>query len=266
MLPHMIPEAHRRALAERGFLALPGALPADLCRRLVERLEALYRAEGERAGSEFRQEPGARRLANLVDKDADGESLFAGCIDHPALVPYVAAVIGDRFKLSSLNARSANPHNGEVQPLHADGGALPDARGFWVCNLLVMLDEFTAENGALRVVPGTHRSGRLPAEALADPRAPHPDEVMITGAVGDVLVLNSHAWHGGLANHSPHPRRALHVYYCRWDKPQQQHQKALLSARSQARLTASQRAMCALDDPDNDRLSAAGSGQSGFLK
>jgi hypothetical protein len=262
----MIPEGHHRALDRRGFVQLPGALPLRLCGRLLDRLEALYAAEGERAGSEFRQEPGARRLANQVDKDLAGDPLFAGCIDHPALVPYVAAVIGDRFKLSSLNARSANPENAEVQPLHADGGALPDTRGFWVCNLLVMLDDFTADNGALRVVPGTHRSGRLPADALADPLAPHPDQVMITGQVGDVLVLNSHCWHGGLANHSHRHRRALHVYYCRWDKPQQQYQKRLLSAETQARLTPSQRAMCALDDVENDRLSGADSGRSGFLK
>ena len=113
---------------------------------------------------------------------------------------------------------------------------------------------------------GRHRTGRLPADALADPLARHPDEVMITGQVGDVLVLNSHCWHGGLANRSRRPRRALHVYYCRWDKPQQQYQKRLLSAETQARLSPGQRAMCALDDPENDRLSSADSGRSGFLE
>jgi hypothetical protein len=266
MLPEMIPEGHRQALERQGFVQLPAVLPLRLCGRLVDRLEQLYTAEGAQAGSEFRQEPGARRLANLVDKDTPGDPLFASCIDHPALVPYVAAVIGDRFKLSSLNARSANPGNHQVQPLHADGGAVPDARGYWVCNLLVMLDDFTADNGALRIVPGTHRRGRLPADALTDPLAPHPDQVLITGQVGDVLVLNSHCWHGGLANHSHRPRRALHIYYCRRDKPQQQYQKQLLSAETQARLTPGQRAMCALDDPDNDRLSSADTGRSGFLK
>ena len=262
----MIPEGHRQALERLGFVQLPAVFAISHCARLLDRLEQLYASEGEQAGSEFRQEPGARRLANLVDKDRPGDPLFADCIDHPSLVPYVAAVIGDRFKLSSLNARSANPENRSVQPLHADSGALPDARGFWVCNLLLMLDDFTADNGALRVVPGSHRSGRLPADALADPLARHPDEVVITGQVGDVLVLNSHCWHGGLANHSYRPRRALHLYYCRWDKPQQQYQKRLLSAETQARLSPGQRAMCALDDPENDRLSGPDSGRSGFLK
>jgi ectoine hydroxylase-related dioxygenase (phytanoyl-CoA dioxygenase family) len=116
------------------------------------------------------------------------------------------------------------------------------------------------------VIPGSHRAGRLPAEALADPTGPHPDQVILTARAGDVFVLDAHLWHGGLANRTDRPRRALHVYYCRWDKPQQQYQKALLRAEVQAALTPQQRALCALDDPLNDQLSASGSGRSGFMK
>jgi ectoine hydroxylase-related dioxygenase (phytanoyl-CoA dioxygenase family) len=256
------PPEHLAALEQRGFLKLEGLIEPALRARVVDRLEALFAAEGDQAGREFKQEPGARRLANLVDKDP----LFAECMALPTLLPYVAAVLGERFKLSSLNARSANPANGIDQPLHADGGSLPDAQGFWVCNLLWMLDDFKVDNGALRVVPGTHRAGRLPGEALADPLARHPDEVLITGNAGDVLVLNAHAWHGGLANRTAQPRRALHAYFCRWDKPQQQYQRQLLRPSVQARLTPLQRQLCALDDPLNDRLSATESGRSGFLK
>jgi Phytanoyl-CoA dioxygenase (PhyH) len=258
----VIPEAHRRTLDEVGFIRLAGVVPPAVRQRIAERLEELFAAEGDRAGAEFKQEPGARRLANLVDKDP----LLAECIAWPHLLAYVAAVLGERFKLSSLNARSANPHNGIDQPLHTDGGSLPDEQGFWVCNLLWMLDDFHADNGAVRAVPGTHRSGRLPAEALADPLAPHRDEVVITGRAGDVVVMNAHLWHSGLANRTAQPRRALHAYFCRWDKPQQQYQKRLLRPSVQAQLTPLQRRLCALDDPLNDQLSADSSGRSGFLK
>ena len=258
----MLSADQKRQLHQLGYLTLCGAIAPDLRARVVERLEALYAREGARAGSEFKQEPGARRLANLVDKDP----LFAECIAIPALLACVEAVLGPRYKLSSLNARSANPNNGVDQPLHADGGALPDQRGSWVCNTLWMLDDVTADNGALRVVPGSHRDGRLPAEALSDPAAAHPQQIILTARAGDVLVLDAHLWHGGLANRTSHPRRALHAYYCRWDKPQQQYQKALLRPEVQARLTPQQRAICALDDPLNDELSAAGAGKSGFMK
>ena len=40
----------------------------------------------------------------------------------------------------------------------------------------------------LRVVPGSHRWGRRPQEALADPQAPHPDEVLVTGRANPELA------------------------------------------------------------------------------
>jgi ectoine hydroxylase-related dioxygenase (phytanoyl-CoA dioxygenase family) len=129
-----------------------------------------------------------------------------------------------------------------------------------------MLDDFTPENGALRAVPGSHRFGHKPQDALADPRERHPDEVLVTGRAGDLVVMNSHLWHGGTANDTGRPRRALHAFYCRSDKPQQQYQKSLLRPETRAALPVAARAILALDDPENDRLSAQGAGASGFMK
>src|SRR5712692_4627849 len=252
---------HRRQLDEQGFVRLEGFIAPERRSRLSDRIEALFASEADEAGAEFRREAGARRLANLVDK---GE-VFVDCILDPAVLEHVGHVLGPRFKLSSLNARSANPHSEESQPLHVDAGALPDERGYWVCNTVWLLDDFTTDNGALRVVPGSHRSGRRPQDALADPERPHPDEVLVTGRAGDLVVMNSHLWHGGTANRTDRPRLALHAFYCRWDKPQQQHQKALLRPETQAALPAAARLLLALDDPANDAMSAEG-GRSGFMK
>ena len=99
----------------------------------------------------------------------DKGDVFVDCIVEPEVLEYVGHVLGTRFKLSSLNARSANPRNGESQPLHVDAGALPDERGFWVCNTVWMLDDFTPENGALRAVPG-----RTASDAGRRTRSPIP--------------------------------------------------------------------------------------------
>src|SRR2546427_824962 len=85
-----------------------------------------------------------------------------------------------------------------------------------------------ASTSPLRAIPGSHHFRKLPGGALPDPRVPHPDEVLITGKAGTVVVMNAHLWHGGLGNHTATPRTALHAFYCRRDKPQQQYQKALL--------------------------------------
>jgi ectoine hydroxylase-related dioxygenase (phytanoyl-CoA dioxygenase family) len=178
----------------------------------------------------------------------------------------VGSVLGPQFKLSSLNARSANPQSASVQPFHIDMGLLPDSKGNAVCNCVWMLDDFTAENGALRVIPGSHHWGRKPQDVLADPYAPHPDEVLVTGRAGTVVVMNAHAWHGGTANRTPRERRALHSFFCRSDIPQQQYQKKLLRPETQAGLSAELRKLLALDDAMNDKLSSTGSGQSGFMR
>ena len=100
----------------------PGFVAPPLLDELRERVEALWAEEGDDAGSEFRPEPGTRRLANLVDKGA----IFAELVAMPEILECIEHVIGPGYKLSSLNARSTNPHNGESQPLHADVGAIAD--------------------------------------------------------------------------------------------------------------------------------------------
>jgi ectoine hydroxylase-related dioxygenase (phytanoyl-CoA dioxygenase family) len=254
--------AERAQLDDQGYVVLDRFVSDDFLEELRVRVEQLWFQEGCRAGSEFKQEEQTRRLANLVNK---GE-VFARLISMPDVLEYVAYVLGPKFKLSSMNARSANPHSDAIQPLHADMAAIADETGYWVCNTVWMLDDFTTENGAIRMIPGSHRWKKLPQDALEDPKAPHPGEVLLTGAAGTVVVMNAHMWHGGTANRTPAPRRALHAFYCRWDKPQQQYQRKLLSPELQERLSPDLRRLLALHDPLNDELSANVTTVSGFLK
>jgi hypothetical protein len=251
----------RQQLDEQGWVVLDPGMGA-LCDPLRERILALFAEEGDRAGSEFRTEERARRLANLVDKG----DIFRRAIVLPAVLEGVRHVLGPRIKLSSLNARSADPHTDLGQPLHVDMGAIPDSSGYWVCNTIWMLDDFTPDNGPTRIVPGSHRWGTRPQDVLDDPLAPHRDEVLLTGKAGSVAVMNAHVWHGGTANRTAAPRLAMHAFYCRGDKPQQQYQKALLRPEVQAALDSEVRQILALDDPANDALSANVDVRSGFLK
>jgi hypothetical protein len=252
----------QHSLAEDGYLVLPGFFDSSTCEALIDRCEALWDLEGDQAGSEFRAEPGTRRLANLVDKGDIFKTVWA----NPEILSLVATVLGPEFKLSSLNARSANPYSSTSQPLHADMGAVFDEKGFWVCNTVWLLDDFTPDNGALRAVPGTHKLGRLPQQELTNPADVDPNEILITAPRGTVVVMNAHLWHGGTANRTERHRRALHSFYCRRDKPQQQWQAKLLRSETIAGLTPDERRLLAIDDHENDALCAAGAGASGFLR
>jgi ectoine hydroxylase-related dioxygenase (phytanoyl-CoA dioxygenase family) len=255
-------DQERRRLDEQGYVVLETGMDPDLLNGLRSRILELFEEEGDRAGLEFKQEEHAHRLANLADK---GE-VFRRAVVLPDVLRSVRHVLGPEIKLSSLNARSADPKTAVGQPLHVDMAAIPDDKGYWVCNTVWMLDDFTRENGATRLIPGSHKWGRRPQDVLEDPMAPHPDEVLLTGKAGSIAVMNAHMWHGGTANRTAVPRLAMHAFYCRGDKPQQQYQKRLLRPEVQASLSAEVRQILALDDPRNDELSSTVTVRSGFLK
>ena len=230
--PELLSESERETLDRDGFLAIPGVLSAEQIEAIRTRLDLLIE-EGDEAGKEVHQEAGTERLANLVNKGKVFEVFFT----HPKVLAAITHVLGGDLKLSSLNARFAKPGEG-LQGLHADWGRLDVPGNFQVCNSIWLLDDFTPDNGATRVVPGSHLFGtRLPGDDMADVSQPHPDEVLIQGPAGTVVVFDSHTWHGGTLNRTADRRRAVHSYYTRRHNGQQLDQRASLSPETVARLS-----------------------------
>ncbi|MBA4054356.1 MAG: phytanoyl-CoA dioxygenase [Marivirga sp.] len=209
---------------QNGYLNLGQLLSADQVKEINNKIHELMYSEGENAGSELLDSPyirhpkeeGADRLADLVNKGKEFDIFYT----HPRLLAGIATVLGQSIKLSSLNYRAAKPGMG-LQKLHVDWHEAVQPGGFTVSNSIWLLDHFSKENGATRIVPGTHKSGTLPQDILSDPLAPHPDEVIIDAPAGSVFIFNSHAWHGGTTNNTAKSRRSIHSYFCRSDQPQQ---------------------------------------------
>ena len=228
-------------LDEQGYLALPDILSATQVEAFCQRLAALGQAEGTAAGKEVHQEQGTLRLSDLVNKDP----IFEICFTHPRVLAAMHHVLQGEFKLSSLNFRAALPGQG-LQALHADWGQAVAPGDYYVCNSIWLLDDFTSENGATRLVPGSQKSGKRPQDLLPDPKASHPDEVLITGKAGTVVIFNSHTWHGGTLNQSHAPRRAMHSYFCRRDQVQQLDQAKYLRPETATRLSEAARYILAV--------------------
>ena len=224
-----------------GYVALGKLLDAEALARIRRRVEVLLAAEQNRAGVELldsqnirhAKEEGADRLADLVNKGAE----FETCFTHPKLLAGMRHFLGNDCKLSSLNYRAARPGGGE-QKLHVDWHEAITPPDFMVCNSIWLLDDFTKENGATRLVPGSHLRAATPEQELKDPWAVHPEEVLVTGEAGCVFLFNAHLWHGGTRNQSARQRRAIHSYFCRHDQPQQTNQLELLTEETRQRLSA----------------------------
>lgn len=227
-------------LDQNGYLPLPDILNPEELRKMRRRLDLLAELEGDDAGKEVHQEAGTIRLSNLVDKGA----VFRVCFSHPKVLAAIAHVLNGDLKLSSLNARAALPGKG-LQGLHADWKEAVRPGDFQVCNSIWLLDDFTAENGATRAVPGSHLWGKRPGDLMEDPTAAHPDETIFLAPAGTVIIFNSHTWHGGTLNRTGKPRRALHSYFTRRSQPQQLDQRRHLSQELIEELTPTMR--CILD-------------------
>ncbi|HZO89166.1 MAG TPA: phytanoyl-CoA dioxygenase family protein [Chthonomonadaceae bacterium] len=227
-----------------GYLPLRGLLTMEQVEAIRRRQEELLAEEGDQAGLEVYQERGTDRLADLINKG----TCYHVVITHPRLLAAVAHVLKWDLKLSSLNSRAALPGQGQ-QGLHPDWGRLEVPGDYQVCNSVWLLDDFTPENGATRVVPGSHCSGKLPGDEMADPSLPHPNEVLLLGKAGDVVVFNAHCWHGGTLNRTDKPRRAMHGYFTRRHQPQQLDQQKYLRRETWEQLSPAARVVLGVEKP-----------------
>ncbi len=206
-------KAQIEQLAAKGYTHFPARLHS-------ERLGAV-RAEFDRVCSQVDNSRSSfagyrtKRVFNLA-----GESrAFDGLITDPMVIATVEAHLQDQIQLSEISSIQIEP--GEVaQALHFDDGCYPLPRPHppLMVSAIWALDAFTETNGASRVLPGSHLD-------------PDPD---LEGAVGATTSLEMPAgsvglWdgrliHGGGANQTDRPRRAVAVLYARAWLRQQENQ------------------------------------------
>lgn len=237
---HTLSAAEKQSLDDLGYVVLRGMFDAVQTAAFRQRLAELAAEEGAEAGKEAHQEKGVIRLADLINKDP----IFHCCFTHPRLLAAARHVLGDSFRVDSLNARCSLPGDGHQQ-LHADWGSADPAEWeavrqgrYFGMNSLWLIDPFTPENGATRVVPGTHRSGRVPRDEMPDPLAAHPRETLLLEPAGTVVAFNSHLWHGGTLNRTGELRRVLHMAFVPRHRQQLTDQRRYLRPQTRARLSA----------------------------
>jgi ectoine hydroxylase-related dioxygenase (phytanoyl-CoA dioxygenase family) len=193
-------------IARDGYTILERVVPPELVAELVERVDdAMVRHEVAFGTNTFLGHH-TRRLFNLLARDP----AFAAVPLHPPVLDVAERVLDDGLLLSSLTAIEMNPGQA-AQPFHADDGSIPLPRPHvpLTCVAIWALTDFTEENGATRLVPGSHRADRIPRKGEA------PDEVVqAIMPAGSVLVYNGSVWHGGGVNRSDTRRMGIVSNHC----------------------------------------------------
>lgn len=196
-------ERHR--LDNDGHLAFEGLIDPARVRAMRSRLEELLAVtKQDHAGT-------------LIVGGLFVEPVFDAAWQHPRVLAAVRRMLGDDHRLLGLASRGLRPGHGQ-QALHVDWGGQGTPGVWYACHAICALVDFTEENGATRVLPGSHRNPRM-LRNVRDPRGPHPDQRQLVGPAGTVFVLNIHCVHSAVQNTSDTPRHALFAHFSRRDSP-----------------------------------------------
>jgi ectoine hydroxylase-related dioxygenase (phytanoyl-CoA dioxygenase family) len=209
-------DAHAQRIARDGYTILERVIEPDVVDALAADLVRLERALDVRpADNDFE----GRRTVRVYNLLAHGP-LYERIPVHPAVLPLVEAVLDPGCLVSSLSSIAIDP--GETaQPIHADDQLipLPKPHVATVCNTMWALTDFTEENGATRVVPGSHLRDHSPVYGR------RYDSVPAEMPRGSVLVWHGSLWHGGGANRSGVRRVGIAMNYCAgWIRQQENQQ------------------------------------------
>jgi hypothetical protein len=198
-------EEERGALDRDGFLVLRDAIAPQDCALLRHEFErALAASSGAPPAAGMRQETGTRLVGPLLSRGA----LFRKVAFHPRVLAAVRHVLRRDFFLPGMTGRDPLPGFGQ-QALHTDWTAPARPDRFDVVTALALLDDYTTENGATRLVPGSHRARVAPPKEIGDPAFIHPRQQVIAAPAGSILLFNGHVLHSGTRHASNGPRRTL---------------------------------------------------------
>jgi hypothetical protein len=199
----------RQDIARDGYVLFEDVVPESLLARLRQdipkhaaKCRELQRQNGLGEGME-----GA---AHHVVGGGDSLDAF---LQQLYLDDCIRDYFGGEYILNSYGALNNLPLSADTykhgQHFHRDVRTF--SGGFrLMLNMLVMVDDFTVENGATRVVPGTHRVEQRPDDAYLEHNAERA-----TGRAGSILLFDSNLWHSAAPNRTSGPRMALTLTFTR---------------------------------------------------
>lgn len=195
-----------------GYVVLEDFFAPDLVRRARERIYELVAAEPGRT-SHFYGDDVNRAQSRVWNLPAKDEVFRRLCADERMLA-ILRPILGEDLMLSSFaanvlhqGARAQEPHvDYPYWDLH-DRERWPrglNASYFLAVESVIPLDEFTVENGATAIVPGSQQLARWPDTELFAER-----HIRVTMRPGALLLFPALMWHAGQSNLTDASRAAI---------------------------------------------------------
>jgi ectoine hydroxylase-related dioxygenase (phytanoyl-CoA dioxygenase family) len=192
-----------------GYAVIDGGYQPDWLKALSDAFERAHRRHGsEHGGIEALR---AVDEHNTIRLPLAYEPIFLEIAANSKILAICRQLIANYVVLNQQNGVINPPHAGKYNQgaWHRD---LPyqhfvSSRPLAI-NALFCLDPFTAENGATKVLPASHRQEAFPSDRFVD-----TEGIAVTAPAGSFIVLDCMVFHSGGINVTDRARRAVnHVY------------------------------------------------------
>lgn len=209
-------DAKMRDFERDGFVIFENAIAPE---RVEAIKQALLRVEREQDFGFRDTDFEGRRTVRIYNLLVHGPEFWEIPVDPTALA-FAERVLDEELQLSSLSSITLSPGQG-AQPIHADDQLIPVPKPHqpFTLNCVWAITDFTEENGATRLVPGSHKASGMPDYDL------ECDTVPGVMPAGSLLFWHGSLWHAGGENRSNERRFAIANYYAAGFMRQQENQQ-----------------------------------------
>ena len=150
-------------------------------------------------------------------------TVYDQTLRHPNILGIVAQLIGSGIRYNGHKLNMKYPEFGSPVEWHQDWAFYPHTNDDLLA-VGVVIDDMTVENGALMVLPGSHKGPTLDHHqngafvgAVTEPGFTPEGAVPIEIKAGGITIHHVRALHGSAPNTSEKPRRLLLFQYCAVD-------------------------------------------------
>ena len=218
------PDAIHAAIERDGAVIVEGLLSLDVVNRVNAEVEDAVAAAdpNEPLFNSVMQAFHGEFTKQVAGMPGISRTFAVEVMCHPLLLALCDRILSPscaRYQLNLGHLLQRGPGS-EEQWLHRDEAVWSDvpkpAPELQLATVIAFVD-FTRENGATRIVPGSHRwpdRQLLPLDQMQQ-RAPQPEEIAYAEMpAGSAVVYTGGTIHGGGANVTDIPRRGAHLSYC----------------------------------------------------
>ena len=193
----MVMDNDPNQLRLNGYVVLRGAIPAQQ----LDELRATFDS-GATQSTAWSVPRGPDWRHSMLDLDPTVQKVCR----LPVLLAAVGTFIGERFFLSQVEGREPLLGGGH-QELHRDLSAKRPGDSI---SALAFFDDYGPDNGATRVVPGSHR----PVQPGSPPGTDDESRsLQLSGSAGDILVFDADLLHAASLNRTGARRRSILIGY-----------------------------------------------------